>query len=74
MGGIIVYDSYAKLTGCEKIVNYFEERACPQVDVNVLFSKEEVKTINKGVFGERARERDFACDHDRNFYRNLPRF
>ena len=26
MNGVIIYDSYAKLTGCEKIVQYFEER------------------------------------------------
>ena len=25
MNGIIVYDSYAKLVGCEKIVKYFQD-------------------------------------------------
>lgn len=32
MDGIIVYDSYAKLTGCEKICKYFEEK--PAVKLN----------------------------------------
>ena len=43
MNGIIIYDSYAKLTGCEKIVKYFEERKYSKVDHNILFSKDEVK-------------------------------
>ena len=43
MGGTIVYDSYAKLTGCEKIVQYFSERSLRKVNPYLLFSKEEAK-------------------------------
>ena len=31
MGGILVYDSYAKMKGCEKIEKYFEENTPPKV-------------------------------------------
>jgi len=74
MGGVIVYDSYAKLTGCEKIVNYFESRVLPKVNPYHLFSKEEVKEAVRGVFGDKARERDFSCEYDKLLFRNLPRF
>lgn len=62
MNGIIVYDSYAKLTGCEKIVNYFQNKTYEKIDHTILFSKEETKKAMKEIFAERARERDFASD------------
>ena len=74
MGGTIVYDSYAELTGCEKIVQYFAGRPLPKVNPYILFSKEEAKEAAKGVFGEKARERDFTCEYDEYLFKNLPRF
>lgn len=74
MGGTIVYDSYAKLTGCEKIVQYFSERSLRKVNPYLLFSKEEAKEAAKGVFGDKARERDFSCEYDKYLFKNLPRF
>ena len=74
MNGIIVYDSYAKLTGCEKIVNYFQDKRYEKVNQNILFSKDEIKQSTRDIFGDRARERDFASEQDRNLFRNLPRF
>ena len=74
MGGVIVYDSYAKLTGCTKIVEYFAAQERRKVDTRVLFSQQEAKTLQKTLFFEKARERDFQCDYDRHLWRNLPRF
>jgi hypothetical protein len=74
MGGVIVYDSYANLTGCEKIVNHFKHHSLPKVNPNILFSKEETKEAVKSLFGEKARERDFSSEYDKNIFRNLPRF
>jgi hypothetical protein len=34
----------------------------------------ESKEVTKELFGEQARARDFMCDQDKNFFRNLPRF
>ena len=62
MNGVIIYDSYAKLTGCEKIVKYFEERTYEKVDHNILFTKDEVKQAYRDCFSEKARERDFTSD------------
>ena len=39
MGGILVYDAYAKMKGCEKIEQYFEENVPPRVATDILFSK-----------------------------------
>lgn len=33
-----------------------------------------MKEVARDFFGEKARERDFATDHDKLIYRNLPRF
>ena len=74
MNGVIIYDSYAKLVGCEKIVEYFQNKTFEKINPNILFTKEETKQSVKDVFGDRARERDFASDQDRNLFRNLPRF
>jgi len=47
MGGTIVYDSYAQLTGCEKIEQYFATSRKTKVNPYILFSKEEVKEVMK---------------------------
>ena len=43
MGGLVIYDSYAELTGNDKIVKYFEENKPESIDPYILFSKEENK-------------------------------
>ena len=45
MGGIIVYDSYANLTGCSKIVEYWGEQDRRKVDTRILFTQQETKTM-----------------------------
>ena len=74
MGGILVYDAYARMKGCEKIEKYFEENPLQKVQTDILFSKAESKEVSRELFGEQARARDFMCDQDKNFFRNLPRF
>ena len=71
---MIVYDSYAKLAGCTKIVEYWASQEPRKVDTRILFSQQEVKVLQKTLFYEKARERDFQCEQDRNVWRNLPRF
>lgn len=74
MGGILVYDSYAKMKGCAKIEEYFVQHPPQKVTTDVLFSKAESKEVSRELFGDKARERDFGCDQDKYFYKNLPRF
>ena len=69
--GLLVYDSQARLTGCEKIVKYFEENRPQRVDPHILFSKEETKEAVREVFGERAKERDFTTENDRQLFRQF---
>ena len=74
MGGILVYDSHAHLKGCKKIEEYWDARVSEKLHVDVLFSKQEQKEVARDFFAERARERDFASDHDKATFKNLPRF
>lgn len=74
MGGTLVYDSYCKPKGNSKLERYFQENPPQRVSTDILFSKTEQKEAMKDIFGEKARERDFKCDSDKMFYRNLPRF
>lgn len=74
MGGTLVYDSYARLKGCTKIEEYFAANPPQKVATDILFSKTESKEVARELFGEKARERDFMCDQDKHFYKNLPRF
>ena len=70
MGGLVIYDSYAELTGNDKIVKYFEENKPELIDPYILFSKEEVKDTLQ-IFGEKARERDFQNENDKFIFKNL---
>ena len=74
MGGVLVYDSYSKLKGCVKIEQYFAEKVPTKISTDTLFSKAEQKEVLKELFGEKARERDFGCDQDKFFFKNLPKF
>ena len=49
LGGIIVYDSAAKLVGCQKLENYFEESKDDpnrNMDPYLLFSRQEVDSLS----------------------------
>jgi hypothetical protein len=74
MGGILVYDAYARMKGCEKIEKYFEDNVPTKIQTDILFSKAESKEVSKDLFGDQARARDFVCELDKNYFRNLPRF
>jgi len=74
MGGELVYDSYCRLKGNDKIEAYFNENPPLRVQTDILFSKTEMKEVSKDIFAEKARERDFVCDQDKHFFRNLPKF
>jgi len=41
LGGILVYDSYARMVGCPKLQAYYEENPPKKLDPYLLFSKEE---------------------------------
>lgn len=74
MGGTLVYDSYCRLKGCDKIEQYFNENPPQKVSTDILFSKAESKEVSREIFADKARERDFGCDQDKKFFMNLPRF
>jgi hypothetical protein len=74
MGGTLVYNSYAQLSGCKKIEEYWADRNLKKVQTDILFSKNECKEVNKELFGEKARERDFMTENDKQYFKNLPRF
>lgn len=42
LGGILVFDAYARHTGSAKLTNYYENNALPKVDPYIIFSKEHV--------------------------------
>ena len=65
MGGTLVYNSYAQLSGCKKIDEYWADRNLKKVQTDILFSKNECKEVNKELFGEKARERDFMTENDK---------
>ena len=54
MNGIIVYDSYAKITGNTKIVEYFHNQSFKKVNPYFLFDENEVREVQKSLFSERA--------------------
>ena len=62
MGGTLIYDSYCKLKGNEKIEEYFNLNPPGKVSTDILFSRAEYKEVMKDIFGEKARERDFKSD------------
>ena len=74
MGGILVYDSYARLVGCSKIEEYYAKTIPVKVHTDTVFSKQEIKEIQKDLFQEKVRERDFQTENDKIYFKNLPRF
>lgn len=70
----MVYDSYAKIEGSTKHVKYEEEKPTPRVDPYILFTKEEVQQNTQEMFSQPAKERDFSCDLDKQYYQRLPSF
>lgn len=78
LGGEVCYDSMAELTGCSKIVKYFEDtKDLPErrTDPYILFGQDEIKeSLRETGVAEKAKERDFNNDQERMTFRNLPRF
>lgn len=74
LGGMLVYDSYAELFGCDKIEKYFMDKDIDTVNPYILFTKQETKEVVRELFMEKARERDFTNDYDKFLFKNLPRF
>ena len=74
MGGTLVYDSYCKLQGNQKIEEYFDSNPPQKMQQDILFSKNEIKEVNREFFSDKVRERDFGNDTDKQFFKNLPRF
>lgn len=69
LGGILVYDSYAKICGPPKFTKYYSENTpYHRVDPYIIFTKDQVEQTKKDVFSAEARERDFATDLDKQFY------
>ena len=46
LGGLLVYDSYARLKGNTKIVDYQSANPPKRIDPYMLFSKEEIHGVN----------------------------
>ena len=74
MGGTLVYDAYARLVGCTKIEEYYSKTTPVRVHTDHVFSKSEIKEIQKDLFQEKVRERDFCSENDKIYFKNLPRF
>lgn len=74
MGGVLVYDAYSRIIGCQKIEQYYAANPPQKVHLDTVFSKAEMKEVARDFFSEKARERDFATDNDKLIYKNLPRF
>ena len=76
LGGIIVYDSQAKLIGSQKIEQYFNEvdlntRA---IDPYLLFPRSTVEDLSQlSGFNDPPQARDFHTQQERNLHRNIPK-
>jgi hypothetical protein len=62
MGGTLVYDSHAKMIGCQKIELYWNSQSYKKISTDILFSKQESKAVYADLFGDKARERDFVSE------------
>ena len=68
LGGILVYDSYARITGSTKLTEYYDKNPLCKVDPYIIFSKEQVDQATEMYFNREARERDFSNDLDKLYY------
>ena len=73
MGGVVVYDSYARIIGNHHLTSYYEKNSPEKVDFNKLFSTAEVAKADK-LFYKEPRERDFQNDFDKFMFKHLPKF
>lgn len=66
LGGEVCYDSQAEITGCTKIVKYWNDTIdIPERCINpyILFGQDEVKeSLRETGVGEKAKDRDFNTD------------
>jgi len=74
LGGILVYDAYARIVGSERLLEYYAQNPVQKINPYILFSKEEVEQSTKTYFSGIARERDFASELDKQLYQRIPKF
>ena len=43
LGGILVYDAYARIVGSERLLEYYSQNPVQKINPYILFSKEEVE-------------------------------
>jgi len=68
LGGILVYDAYARIVGSERLLEYYAQNPVQKINPYILFTKEEVEESTKNHFSGIARERDFASELDKQLY------
>lgn len=65
LGGILVYDSYAKMCGSQKLQKYYQSVPSPNLNPYILFTKEEADKQTEDLFSHQAKERDFQQEIDK---------
>jgi hypothetical protein len=73
LGGVVVYDSFARIIGNHHLTKYYESHPPPRTNFNLHFSPLESAYAEK-LFYKEPRERDFATDFDKFLFKHLPKF
>ena len=73
LGGVVVYDSYARMIGNTHLMKYYESNPPSKIDFTKLFNKTELSRADK-LFYKEPRERDFQTDFDKFLFKHLPKF
>ena len=73
LGGIVVYDSYARIVGNSHLMAYYDRCPPSRVDFHRLFSRQEIGKADR-LFYKEPRERDFQNDFDKFLFKHLPKF
>lgn len=75
LGGILVYDAYARIQGNTRIQDYQDEHPVVQnCNPNILFPEEEVERLNPLFRPPEPRERDFLSEFDKVLYQRILKF
>jgi hypothetical protein len=73
LGGVVVYDSFARIIGNHHLTEYYKANPPQKIDFNKLFTREEITRADKFFYKE-PRERDFSNDFDKFLFKHLPKF
>lgn len=73
LGGVVVYDSFARIIGNSHLINYYEANPPKKGEINRLFDRPEIARADK-LFYKEPRERDFQNDFDKFLFKHLPKF